>query len=33
MSGRDLDDWNQGAGALPPISLADHTLWGARIGL
>lgn len=32
MAGRDLDDWNQGPGELPPLALVDGVLRGARIG-
>ncbi len=33
MAGRDLDDWNQGAGDLGPIDLEEGVLKEARIGL
>lgn len=33
MAGRDLDDWNQGIGELPPLALSEGVLKGARIGL
>lgn len=33
MAGRDPDDWNQGIGELPPLTLSDGVLKGARIGL
>jgi aspartyl-tRNA(Asn)/glutamyl-tRNA(Gln) amidotransferase subunit A len=33
MAGRDIDDWNQGVGELPPLALAEGVLKGARIGL
>jgi len=33
MAGRDLEDWNQGAGELPPLALSEGVLKGARIGL
>jgi len=33
MAGRDIDDWNQGVGELPPLALAEGALRGARIGL
>jgi amidase/aspartyl-tRNA(Asn)/glutamyl-tRNA(Gln) amidotransferase subunit A len=32
MSGRDLADWSQGAGRLPPLGPVDLPLKGARIG-
>ena len=33
MAGRDIDDWNQGVGELPPLVLKEGVLKGARIGL
>jgi amidase/aspartyl-tRNA(Asn)/glutamyl-tRNA(Gln) amidotransferase subunit A len=33
MAARDIDDWNQGVGALPPLVLHEEVLNGARIGL
>jgi amidase/aspartyl-tRNA(Asn)/glutamyl-tRNA(Gln) amidotransferase subunit A len=33
MAGRDIDDWNQGVGELPPLAWTDGVLKGARIGL
>ncbi len=33
MAGRDLDDWNQGAGDLGPIDLEEDVLKESRIGL
>ncbi len=33
MSGRDLADWNQGAGRLDPLDAVDAPLKGARIGI
>lgn len=32
MSGRDLRDWNQGVGRLPPLGSIDTSLKGLRIG-
>ncbi|RUU33881.1 amidase, partial [Mesorhizobium sp. M6A.T.Ca.TU.002.02.2.1] len=32
MSGRDLSDWQQGAGTLAPLGRIDATLQGARVG-
>jgi len=32
LAGRDIDDWNQGAGELPPLGLTESVLEGARIG-
>src|SRR5215831_13357832 len=33
MAGRDIADWNQGVGELPPLVLREGVLKGARIGL
>ncbi len=33
MAGRDIDDWNQGVGELPPLEWTKGVLTGARIGL
>jgi amidase/aspartyl-tRNA(Asn)/glutamyl-tRNA(Gln) amidotransferase subunit A len=33
MAGRDIDDWNQGVGELPPLVLREGVLKGAQIGL
>jgi aspartyl-tRNA(Asn)/glutamyl-tRNA(Gln) amidotransferase subunit A len=33
IAGRDIDDWNQGVGELPPLAWTDGVLKGARIGL
>jgi amidase/aspartyl-tRNA(Asn)/glutamyl-tRNA(Gln) amidotransferase subunit A len=33
MAGRDIDDWNQGIGELPPLGWSEDVLKGARIGL
>ncbi len=33
MAGRDIDDWNQGVGELPPLEWTHGVLKGARIGL
>ena len=33
MAGRDIDDWNQGVGELPPLEWTHGVLEGARIGL
>jgi Asp-tRNA(Asn)/Glu-tRNA(Gln) amidotransferase A subunit family amidase len=33
MTGRDIDDWNQGVGELPPLELREGVLKGAQIGL
>ncbi|HML08980.1 MAG TPA: amidase family protein [Xanthobacteraceae bacterium] len=32
LAGRDIDDWNQGIGALPALALTADVLKGARIG-
>jgi aspartyl-tRNA(Asn)/glutamyl-tRNA(Gln) amidotransferase subunit A len=33
MAGRDIEDWNQGVGELPPLVLREGVLKGAQIGL
>src|SRR4029077_2396796 len=33
MAGRDIDDWNQGVGELPPLVSGENVLKGAQIGL
>jgi len=33
MAGRDIDDWNQGVGELPPLVLREDVLKDAQIGL
>jgi hypothetical protein len=32
-AGRDIEDWNQGVGELPPLVLREGVLKGAQIGL
>ena len=33
IAGRDIDDWNQGVGELPPLVLREGVLKDAQIGL
>jgi aspartyl-tRNA(Asn)/glutamyl-tRNA(Gln) amidotransferase subunit A len=33
IAGRDIEDWNQGVGELPPLVLREDVLKGAQIGL